>query len=358
MKKEIIFCTDSLNIGGIELALIRILKALVKTNEFNIKLCIKDDEKLELLPEIPEEIEYIILNKKNDKKFIFNFIKKIIERKRFFNFIKTSDVVIDYYDGNWFKFFSNINKQKKIVFFHTILEKLYIYKRIDIVKSIYDEYIVFTDGAKKELLNIGISESKIKKIYNIIPFDDILRKSEERFEKKEEYFIMIGRLVNDSKDYLTVIEAFASSEIKEKRYIVGDGPYKSQIETQIKELNLESKIKLLGSKKNPYPILKNSKGLILSSKYEGLSNVILEALVLEKPVIATNCPYGPKEIIGGERNIGILFTTGDKKELIDILKDFDFKGFNMLKMKNRVKDFSEENILKEVMESLIKKEIC
>lgn len=358
MKKEIVFCTDSLNIGGIELALIRILKALVKTNEFNIKLCIKDDEKLELLPEIPEEIEYIILNKENDKKYVFNFIKKIIERKRFFNFIKNSDVVIDYYDGNWFKLFSTIKKQKKIVFFHTILEKLHIYKKMDIVKNIYDEYIVLTEGAKKELLDIGISKSKIKKIYNIIPIDDILIRAEEKFEKKDDYFVMIGRIVNDSKDYLTVIEAFASSEIKEKLYIIGDGPYRKQLEAKIKEFNLESKVRLLGSKRNPYPILKNSKGLILSSKYEGLSNVILEALVLEKPVIATNCPYGPKEIIGEEKNIGILFTTGAKNELIDILKNFDFKEFNMLKMKSRIKDFSEENILKEIIASLIKREKC
>ncbi len=354
MKKEIIFCTDSLNIGGIELALIRLLKALVKTNEFNIKLCIKADEKLELLSEIPKEVEYTVLNKKSDKKYIFNFIKKIIERKRFFNFIKNSDVVIDYYDGNWFKLFSSINKQKKIVFFHTILEKLHVYKRIDTVKNIYDEYIVLTDGAKKELLDIGILENKIKKIYNIIPIDEILIKAEEKIEKKDEYFVMIGRLVNDSKDYLTVIESFVDSEIKEKLYIVGDGPYKNQLEIKIKELNLESKVKLLGSRKNPYSILKNSKGLILSSKYEGLSNVILEALVLEKPVIATNCPYGPKEILGKEQNIGILFTTGNKTELINILKDFDFKEFDTLKMRKRVRDFSKENILKEIVKILKK----
>lgn len=349
MKKEIIFCTDSLNIGGIELALIRILKALVKTNEFNIKLCIKDDEKLELISEIPKEIEYTILNKKSDKKYIFSFIKKIIERKRFFDFIKNSDVVIDYYDGNWFKLFSSINKQKKIVFFHTILEKLHIYKKIDIVKNIYDEYVVLTDGAKKELLDIGILENKIKKIYNIVPVGDILIKAEEKFEKEDDYFVMIGRLVNDSKDYLTVIEAFADSEIKEKLYIVGDGPYKNQLEMKIKELNLESKVNFLGSKKNPYPILKNSKGLILSSKYEGLSNVILEALVLEKPVIATNCPYGPKEILGQDKTIGILFSVGKKDELVNILKKIDSKIFSNQKMKDRVKDFSEKRILEDIV---------
>lgn len=348
MKKEIIFCTDSLDIGGIELALIRIIRALIKTNEFHIKLCIKDDEKLELLSEIPKKVEYIILNKKEDKYCAFNFIKKIIERKRFVNFVKSSDIVIDYYDGNWFKLFSKIEEQKKIVFFHTILEKLHVYKNIHIVKDVYNEYVVLTEGAKKELLDIGISEDKVKKIYNIIPTSDILRKAEEKFEKQNDYFVMIGRIVNDSKDYLTVIEAFTSLEIKEKLYIVGDGPYRNQLKEKIKRLNLESKIKLLGSKKNPYPILKNSKGLILSSRYEGLPNVILEALVLEKPVIATNCPYGPKEILNGDSCMGILYSVGDKIELINILKNFDSKKFNMQKMKNRINDFSEEKILKEL----------
>lgn len=358
MKKEIIFCTDSLDIGGIELTLIRIIRALIKTNEFHIKLCIKDDEKLELLSEIPKEVEYVVLNKKEDKCCAFNFIKKIIERKRFVNFVKSSDIVIDYYDGNWFKLFSKIEEQKKIVFFHTILEKLHVYKNIHIVKDVYNEYVVLTEGAKKELLDIGISEDKVKKIYNLISIDDILRKAEEKFEKQSDYFVMIGRIVNDSKDYLTVIEAFTSLEIKEKLYIVGDGPYRNQLKEKIKKLNLESKIKLLGSKKNPYPILKNSKGLIVSSKYEGLSNVILEALVLEKPIIATNCPYGPKEILGEDSCMGILFSVGDKNELINILKDFDSKKFDMQKMKDRVKDFSEEKILEEAVNLLTEKVTC
>ncbi|MGL5458408.1 MAG: hypothetical protein ACRDBY_02175, partial [Cetobacterium sp.] len=235
MKKNIIFCTDSLNIGGIELALIRLLKGLVKTQKYNIKLCIKDDEKLQLISEIPKEIEYIILSKSEDKKYVFRFIKKIIEKKRFFNFIKHSDILIDYYDGNWFKIFSKIRRQKKIVCFHTVLEKLYIFKNIDKVKGTYDKYIVLTEEVKKELLEIGIEEKKIQKLYNIIPTEEILKKSKDDFQVEEDYFVMIGRLVNDSKDYNTVIEAFKDKNIKEKLYIVGDGPYKKELEEKVKK---------------------------------------------------------------------------------------------------------------------------
>lgn len=345
MKKEIIFCTDSLNIGGIELALIRLLKGLVKTQKYNIKLCIKDDEKLQLISEIPKEIEYVILSKSEDKKYVFRFIKKIIEKKRFFNFIKHSDVLIDYYDGNWFKIFSKIKQQKKIVCFHTILEKLHIFKNIDVVKDVYDKYIVLTEEVKKELLEIGIEEKKIQKLYNIIPTEEILKKSKDDFQVEEDYFVMIGRLVNDSKDYNTVIEAFKDKNIEEKLYIVGDGPYKKELEEKVKKLNLESKIKFLGSKKNPYPILNKSKGLILSSHYEGLSNVILEALVLKKNIIASDCPYGPKEILGEKSELGILFPIGNVEELVSIIKKIKFKKFSSEKIDKKIIEFSEKEII-------------
>lgn len=345
MKKNIIFCTDSLNIGGIELALIRLLKGLVKTQKYNIKLCIKDDEKLQLISEIPKEIEYIILSKSEDKKYVFRFIKKIIEKKRFFNFIKHSDILIDYYDGNWFKIFSKIRRQKKIVCFHTVLEKLYIFKNIDKVKGTYDKYIVLTEDAKKELENIEIAKEKIYKIYNIIPTEEILVKSREEFRSMDNYFVMIGRLVDDSKDYNTVIEAFKDKNIEEKLYIVGDGPYKKKLEEKIKESNLESKIKLLGSKKNPYPILKHSKGLILSSRYEGLPNVILEALVLKKSIVASDCPYGPKEILGEKSELGILFPIGNVEELVSIVKKIKFKKFSFEKIDEKIIEFSEKEII-------------
>lgn len=349
MKKEIVFCTDSLNIGGIELALIRILKKLVDLNEYKIKLCIKNDEKLQLLSEIPKEIEIIILSK--NKKFLkISWYEKYKKEKLFLDFIKNSEIVIDYYDGNWFKLFDKIKNKKKIVFFHTILKKLHIYKNINVVKKIYDNYVILSEGAKKELINIGIEKNKIKKIYNIIPIKDILYKSslENLEEEKEDYFLMLGRLVNDSKDYNTVIESFENTLIKEKLYIVGDGPYKDEIEKKIKIMKLENKIKLLGNKKNPYPILKKSKGLIVSSRFEGLPNVMLEGLVLEKYIIASDCPYGPKEILGENSKVGTLYPMGNKRLLIESIMNIDKKQVLKEDYEKQLEKFSEEKILKEI----------
>ncbi|MGL5459100.1 MAG: glycosyltransferase, partial [Cetobacterium sp.] len=132
---------------------------------------------------------------------------------------------------------------------------------------------------------------------------------------------------------------------KEKLYIVGDGPYKKELEEKVKKLNLESKIKFLGSKKNPYPILKKSKGLILSSRYEGLPNVILEALVLKKSIVASDCPYGPKEILGEKSELGILFPIGNVEELVSIIKKIKFKKFSFEKIDEKIIEFSEKEII-------------
>ena len=70
----------------------------------------------------------------------------------------------------------------------------------------------------------------------------------------------------------------------------------------------------MGYKKNPYPFIKYSDVLVLTSKYEGLPNVLLEAITLKKFVISSNCPTGPKEILDNGKG-GMLFKTGSYKDL-------------------------------------------
>ena len=67
--------------------------------------------------------------------------------------------------------------------------------------------------------------------------------------------------------------------------------------------------------KNPYPYLKRSEVVILSSLFEGLPNVLLESLCLRKFVISSNCPTGPKEILDFGKN-GLLFQTKNKNDLL------------------------------------------
>lgn len=354
MKKTLVFCTDSLNIGGIEKALITLLETLESTNEYKLKLCIKNHDKNFLEDSIPKGIEYIFLTRPSEKKFFFNIMEKQYEKKKFEKFINGADTIIDYYDGNFYKLFSKIKKIKKLCFFHTILEKLHVYKNGKILKvlGVYDDFIVLTEGAKEEIVSRGISEKKVHKIYNIIDKDKIINdaKLSKKIEVEEEYYLMLGRIVNDSKDYKTSILAFKDSEIKEKLLILGNGPYKEELIKIVKNNELEEKVIFHDAVKNPYGYISGSKGVILSSRYEGLPNIILEALALNKRIIATDCPYGPREILGNS-NLGELFPVGDERELVRILKKKNFI-IDRIIIDNKLEEFSSNNIYKKLKEIL------
>jgi glycosyltransferase involved in cell wall biosynthesis len=115
--------------------------------------------------------------------------------------------------------------------------------------------------------------------------------------------------------------------------IIGYGVNKSLIQKKIKNFNLEKSVKILGYKSNPYPYLRASDLFILTSKYEGLPNVILEAQVLKKYVISSDCPTGPKEILLNGKT-GTLFKVGDYKQLAIEIKNF---YYNRNKMRKKIK---------------------
>ena len=165
-----------------------------------------------------------------------------------------------------------------------------------------------------------------KCIYN--PFDKnfIKKKLSSKNEKinffKKGYIniISIGRLT-DQKDHLTSLKAIKilKPDLKVKMIIIGKGKNKLLLEKYININKLNHKVKLVGYKKNPYPYIKKSNIVLLSSKYEGLPNILLEAQFLKKYIISTNCPTGPREILLNGR-AGDLVEVGDYKKIAHLIK--------------------------------------
>ena len=113
---------------------------------------------------------------------------------------------------------------------------------------------------------------------------------------------------------------------------------------------LKKFIKIINYKKNPFPYLKKYNLFVLSSKYEGLANVLLEALTLKKFIISSNCPTGPSKILDN-RKTGLLFKVGDYKELVKKIIFFHSNKKLCLKMmligNKRLKRFDHNlNLLK------------
>ena len=115
----------------------------------------------------------------------------------------------------------------------------------------------------------------------------------------------------------------------------------------IRNENMEKDIILLGSVKNPYPWLKKAKLFVHSSKYEGFGLVLVEALILNKKVISSACPTGPREILKNGK-IGDLYEIGDYKKLayyiVEALKN---DNLDKEQIEEEIQKFSKEVVIEE-----------
>ena len=163
-----------------------------------------------------------------------------------------------------------------------------------------DTICIYNPLNKKQLLQL--SKKKIK-----IPF----------FKSSHNNFVNIGRLVTQ-KNQIIIIKALKllkqKTNYKFKLLIIGSGAEKKNLEIAINRYNLRDNIKILSFQKNPFPYLNSADALILSSIYEGLPNVLLESLALQKFVISSDCPTGPSEILDKGKG-GFLFKVNDEYDL-------------------------------------------
>ena len=180
-------------------------------------------------------------------------------------------------------------------------------------------------------------EFKIKPIciYNPLNQKEILQKSlikkKKIFKNKSLKIINVGRLT-DQKDQLTLLKALnlLKNKLNFSAIIMGNGVLKKQLNHYLNCEGLNKFVKIINYKKNPYPYIKQSNLFILSSLYEGLPNVLLEALTLNKFIISSNCKTGPKEILLNGKG-GDLFKVGDYKTLANLIINYNSNKFRCLK---------------------------
>ncbi len=131
--------------------------------------------------------------------------------------------------------------------------------------------------------------------------------------------VAIGRLC-DAKRYDVLLDAFAKVRIKHRvsLLILGEGPLRRLLEERVQELGVRDSVYMPGFSANPYPALAAADLCLMSSDYEGTPNVLLEAQALGIPVVSTDCPTGPSDIIDDGRT-GLLVPRGDSGMLADAI---------------------------------------
>lgn len=203
----------------------------------------------------------------------------------------------------------------------------------------FDKVICVSNAVMKSVIDIIGDPGNLCVRYNPINYMEIRKKAEEKqlMIKPEGklLFIAVGRL-DPQKNYLMLIEVFAKlCKIRNdiELWIVGEGKQRKALEEKIKSVGV-TEIKIIGEKKNPYPIIQMADCLINASRWESYGLVIQEAFILGTPVIATRCP-AIEEIF--DDRFGILVENTEEqleKALLKVIQDPDLLKIYRTNIKN------------------------
>jgi glycosyltransferase involved in cell wall biosynthesis len=189
-----------------------------------------------------------------------------------------------------------------------------------------DAIIAVSNGVKEDLTRTaGISPDRIQVIYNPIVTPKLKEKSEQPvdhpwFKEGEPPVVLsVGRLT-DQKAFDVLIQAFSlvRKNHPARLLILGEGENRSDLEVLTRQLGLEQDVELMGFVPNPYPYLVKASLFVLPSRWEGLPTVLVEALYLGTPIVATDCPGGTREILK-DGQLGRLVPVDDAPALAEAI---------------------------------------
>ena len=183
-----------------------------------------------------------------------------------------------------------------------------------------DRIVALTEGARRDLReNFAVPDELISVMLTnaVIPpaVAERLAQWDGETGREQGLIVCVGRL-SPEKDQRTLIRAMAlmPADLNWRLAIVGDGAQRSALETLVGELDLADRIAFAGQVADPFAFMMRARVAVCASIYEGLCNALIEALACGTPVVSTNCPYGPFEILQGGR-FGTLTPVGDAQAL-------------------------------------------
>lgn len=389
--KNILLIIQKLSNGGAEKAITNLANTL--KDDYNVTMVVFDNSVKEYIPNIKVIDLKTPINMKFYKKMCL-FFYRIIKVKRIKKELNI-DCTISFLTGpNLVNCLTRTN-DKIIISIRNMQSKLKLnfFKRLANQISLKKAHKVITVSKMVEediKKNYKVDEKRIITIYNMVDSEMIYEKMQEKieeielFNKKAEQLddkngiiiVSIGRLILQ-KGQWHLIKAFklVTKQYKDAKLIIlGRGPLKNDFQKLIHRLDLDNNVFLLDFKTNPYKYLANSDLFISTSLYEGMPNVILEAMACSLPIIATDCEGGTKEILSPNSDIyksidkttdseyGILvpkmsyeydisesITSEEEnlaKAIIDLISD-EKKTKNYVQMsKERIKKFENKTIKK------------
>ena len=374
MKKiRVAFCLRDMQMGGVESVLIRTLDELLKRKDIDISIItyvnIHEKTYLDYFKEHPQIKVYSLypsraLGTKLPHFFaakifmhlmrdIYRNVRRIIFSMRKF---KNIDVFIDYHDFGFANELKSIKNAKKIAWYHSSFD-VFVKRNFKNKLKYYDNVVVLTDACRVDIAELCSQyKNKIVRIYNPLNIKSVQDKAKQKRQINGKYFCAVSRLSFD-KDIKTLLNGFdlfwaKNNQPDVKLVIVGDGDKADEYKNYAKGLKSKKQIVFAGQQTNPFVYMKYAMANVLSSYGEGLPTVLIESSALSVLNIASDCKYGPREILLSGRG-GLIFEPGNAEQLSDCMGDVFNKKIDSAKMikesDKALNRFDAKNITREII---------
>lgn len=330
--KNIVIFIPSIESGGVEKNLFYIINHI--QYKFNKVFLVSADKLKD--KKLKKNIKLLSPNSKyfsNKNRIIKSLICLYIIIKNFWN----KEILIFSLQSNFFSITaSKIINSKIILRLNTSPEK---YSSNVIKKFVFK---ILYSLADRIIVNSHEFKNNFKNYYNINTTVILNPLKIVKTKKKVSFFknfnrlkiICIGRLTHQ-KDHITLLKSLEllkyNFKVNFRLYLIGKGYNFSLLSNFIEKSGLQKNVKLAGYKKNAFKYINSSDLLILTSRYEGLPNVLIEAQAAGVPIISSDCPSGPREILMNGK-LGELFKVGDHKGLSKKIFKF-YKNKRILRKK-------------------------
>lgn len=352
-KKRLLFTANTLEMGGIETALVNLLNN-INYEKYNVTVILEKKTGI-FLKEINENVIVKELKVSNHKNKLFR--KAInLSRKLMFSIFNYNA-----YDFSccYATYSLSANKLARIasknssLYIHSNYRHTYNKKEFNDFfnnRNISDfKHLIFVSNeSKNDFLELYPNlKEKCLVFNNFINPSKIKQLAEEKInipkKKNKKLFVFVGRLDDSSKKVKRAIKLISNLKNTEL-WIIGDGPDRKMYEKEVNKLKVKERITFFGRKENPYPYMKEADYILLTSEYEGFPVTYLEAIVLKKNIITTI------DVSDEKINIGRDFATIIPKEEATMLK----KVKETLEKELKIKEVNFDDIQKERLKNLEK----
>ena len=394
--KKVLIAIHTLQMGGVEKIVINLLKNIDKEKFDVTLLSIVNDgiyiNEVKKIPNIKYKYFFNSLFKKSRDNtnspfnkitskimniiwkyylFMIKYFPKYLYKK---NIKEKYDIEISFLEGKVAKIIANSpnHDSKKMVWVHTDIENIC---RMNIFKSLqeeidcynkFDKIVCVSSDVKNHFIHkTGITENILIQT-NPINSEEIIEKSKEKILEnlKKDGLVLcaVGRLAYEKgfDRLLKIHKRLLSENIKNTVWIVGEGGERKRLEKYISANNLENTVDLIGYTSNPYKYIKNADIFVCSSRIEGLSSVVIEATILEKPIVTTMCS-GMTDILGEDNENAMIVSNNTDDLYLGIKKmitDNELRRTYENNIKNISNEFNINHVIKNIenlLDSLEKK---